>query len=225
MLGGLILAAGSGSRFGPESKLVEDLGGRPLLEHAIGAMCAVFAVDPIVVVLGAQADVVRARVRFGRAGSLVCEGWSRGISETLKCGVRALASADRVLVSSGRFADRDLERRRAFRVGTTGSASCLRWPAGTSGRAGARAGRCPALARRRQGCSRIARRTHDRVLGSVLGDGCRYARRPRARQSRVGHAIGERSRRGARSRAGGSSPQRSRVAGRRGPSVRRSPRP
>ena len=86
--GGLILAAGSGSRFGPESKLVEDLGGRPLLEYAIGAMCAVLAVDPIVVVLGAHADVVRARVRFGRAGSLVCEGWSRGISETLKCGVR-----------------------------------------------------------------------------------------------------------------------------------------
>ncbi len=101
MVGGLILAAGSGSRFGPESKLVEDLGGRPLLEHAIRAMCAVFTVDPIVVVLGAQADVVRAHVRFGRAGSLVCEGWSRGISETLKCGVRALASADRVLVTLG----------------------------------------------------------------------------------------------------------------------------
>jgi molybdenum cofactor cytidylyltransferase len=101
MLGGLILAAGSGSRFGPESKLVADLGGRPLLEHAIDAMCAVFAVDPIVVVLGAQADVVRARVRFDRAGSLVCEGWSRGVSETLKCGVRALASADRVLVTLG----------------------------------------------------------------------------------------------------------------------------
>jgi CTP:molybdopterin cytidylyltransferase MocA len=101
MLGGLILAAGSGSRFGPESKLVEDLGGRPLLEHAIGAMCAVSAVDPIVVVLGAQADVVRARVRFDRARSLVCEGWSRGVSETLKCGVRALASADRVLVTLG----------------------------------------------------------------------------------------------------------------------------
>ena len=101
MVGGLILAAGSGSRFGPESKLVQELGGRPLLEHAIAAMCAVFAVDPIVVVLGAQADVVRARVRFGRAESLVCEGWSRGISETLKCGVRALASADRVLVTLG----------------------------------------------------------------------------------------------------------------------------
>jgi CTP:molybdopterin cytidylyltransferase MocA len=101
MVGGLILAAGSGSRFGPEPKLVEDLGGRPLLEHAIGAMCAVSAVDPIVVVLGAQADVVRARVRFGRARSLECEDWSRGMSETLKCGVQALVSADRILVTLG----------------------------------------------------------------------------------------------------------------------------
>ncbi len=101
MLGGLILAAGQGSRFGPGSKLVEELGGRPLLEHAIEAMCAVSAVDPIVVVLGAQADVVRARVRFGRAESLVCDDWSRGMSETLKCGVRALACADRVLVTLG----------------------------------------------------------------------------------------------------------------------------
>ncbi len=101
MLGGLILAAGQGSRFGPGSKLVEELGGRPLLEHAIEAMCAVPALDPIVVVLGAQADVVRARVRFGRAESLVCDDWSRGMSETLKCGVRALASADRVLVTLG----------------------------------------------------------------------------------------------------------------------------
>jgi molybdenum cofactor cytidylyltransferase len=101
MLGGLILAAGSGAKFGPESKLVQDLGGRPLLEHAIEAMCAVPAIDPIVVVLGAQADVVRARVRFRLAESLVCDDWSRGMSETLKCGVRASASADRVLVTLG----------------------------------------------------------------------------------------------------------------------------
>ncbi len=52
MLGGLILAGGDGSRFGPESKLIQDLDGRPLLEYAILAMSAVAAIDPIVVVLG-----------------------------------------------------------------------------------------------------------------------------------------------------------------------------
>ena len=101
MLGGLILAAGTGSRFGSEPKLVQDLGGRPLLEYAISALCDVSAIDRIVVVLGAHAEVIRTRVRFGRAESVVCEQWSRGMSETLRFGVRALPSADRILVMLG----------------------------------------------------------------------------------------------------------------------------
>jgi CTP:molybdopterin cytidylyltransferase MocA len=101
MLGGLILAGGDGSRFGPESKLVQELAGRPLLEHAICAMCGVSAIDRIVVVLGASADVIQARVRFSRAESVVCEDWSRGMSETLRFGLHALGSADRAVVMLG----------------------------------------------------------------------------------------------------------------------------
>jgi CTP:molybdopterin cytidylyltransferase MocA len=101
MLGGLILAGGDGSRFGPESKLIQELDGRPLLEYAIGAMSAVSVIDPIVVVLGAYADLVRERVRFGRAGSVVCEDWERGMSQTLRCGIEALPLADRVVVMLG----------------------------------------------------------------------------------------------------------------------------
>lgn len=101
MPGGLILAGGAGSRFGPESKLIQELDGRPLLEYAIGAMSAVAAIDPIVVVLGAYADVVGERVRFGRAESVVCEEWSRGMSETLRFGIRALPGSDRVVVMLG----------------------------------------------------------------------------------------------------------------------------
>lgn len=101
MLGGLILAAGKGSRFGPESKLVQELGGRPLLEHAVRAMCAVPALDRIVVVLGAQAYLVRSRVRFGRADTVTCDRWADGISETLRCGLLALPAADTVIVTLG----------------------------------------------------------------------------------------------------------------------------
>lgn len=101
MPAGLILAGGDGSRFGRESKLVQELGGRPLLEHAVAAACAVAAVDPVIVVLGAQAEVVRARVDFGRAEVVVCEEWSQGMSATLKLGVRSLPGADRVLVLLG----------------------------------------------------------------------------------------------------------------------------
>ena len=101
MLGGLILAAGDGSRFGPESKLVQDLAGRPLLEHVVSAICAVPAIGQIVVVLGAQADVVLARVDFNRAEPVVCEDWSRGMSATLRFGLGALRSADRAVVMLG----------------------------------------------------------------------------------------------------------------------------
>jgi molybdenum cofactor cytidylyltransferase len=101
LLGGLILAGGDGTRFGPESKLVQELAGRPLLEHAICAMCEVPAIDHVVVVLGAHADEIRARVRFGRAESVVCEQWARGMSETLRFGVAALGSVDRVVVLLG----------------------------------------------------------------------------------------------------------------------------
>jgi molybdenum cofactor cytidylyltransferase len=98
---GLILAGGEGSRFGRDSKLVQELAGRPLLEYAILAVSAVAAVDPIVVVLGAQADRVREQVRFGRAEALVCPSWSEGMSETLKFGVRSLPGVDRVMVLLG----------------------------------------------------------------------------------------------------------------------------
>lgn len=101
MLGGLILAGGDGSRFGPESKLIQELGGRPLLEYAIEAMCAVDAIERVVVVLGARADVVTERVRFGCAETIVCEEWERGMSATLQRGLEALEGADRVVVTLG----------------------------------------------------------------------------------------------------------------------------
>jgi molybdenum cofactor cytidylyltransferase len=100
-LGGLILAGGDGSRFGPESKLIQELGGRPLLEYAVCAMCDVPAIDQIIVVLGAHAEEVRARVRFGRAEPVVCEQWSLGMSETLRFGLDALRPANRVVVMLG----------------------------------------------------------------------------------------------------------------------------
>jgi len=64
MSSGLILAAGAGTRFGGTKQLA-DLRGRPLLEHALEAMTG--ALDRIVVVLGHEAELIRARVDFGRA--------------------------------------------------------------------------------------------------------------------------------------------------------------
>jgi molybdenum cofactor cytidylyltransferase len=93
VIAGLVLAAGDGSRFSAsESKLLALLDGRPLVEHAVRAACAVDSLERVVVVVGAWSDEVLKRVDFGRAEPVVCGDWSEGQSASLRCGVRALGS-------------------------------------------------------------------------------------------------------------------------------------
>jgi molybdenum cofactor cytidylyltransferase len=101
LLGGLILAAGGGVRFGEEPKLLADLEGRPLLEYAIQAQCAVTEFEEVVVVLGAHAAGILARVDFSHAEPVICENWRDGMAASLRCGVHALDGADRVIVTLG----------------------------------------------------------------------------------------------------------------------------
>jgi CTP:molybdopterin cytidylyltransferase MocA len=101
VIAGLILAAGEGVRFGDRPKLLTELHGRPLLEHAIRAQCAVPALERIVVVLGAHSEVLLERVEFGRAEPVACKDWSDGMSASLRCGVRALSAARKVVVTLG----------------------------------------------------------------------------------------------------------------------------
>jgi len=93
LIAGLILAAGGGTRFGAEPKLLAPLDGRPLLGHAIAAQCAVAELDPIVVVLGARADEVLAGVDMMRARSVICDDWRTGQAASLRCGLEQLSGA------------------------------------------------------------------------------------------------------------------------------------
>jgi molybdenum cofactor cytidylyltransferase len=101
VIAGLILAAGAGSRYGRSPKVLADLGGRPLLEHAIEAQCSVSELGAIVVVLGAHSRAILERVDFMRARPLVCASWREGISASLRCGTEALADAERVILTLG----------------------------------------------------------------------------------------------------------------------------
>ena len=102
MIAGLVLAAGAGTRFSASSsKLLADLDGRPLVEHAIRAQCAVAELERVVVVLGAAAAEMIAKVDFGRAHPVLCPDWSRGQAASLRCGVAALAEAEKVIVTLG----------------------------------------------------------------------------------------------------------------------------
>jgi molybdenum cofactor cytidylyltransferase len=101
VIAGLVLAAGGGSRFGAQPKLLAELDGRPLLEHALRAQSAVAELDQIVVVLGANADDVLAQVDLGRAEPVICSDWRAGQAASLRCGLGALREAGRVIVTLG----------------------------------------------------------------------------------------------------------------------------
>jgi molybdenum cofactor cytidylyltransferase len=104
VVAGLILAAGEGTRFGPQSKLVADLHGRPVLEHAIRAQCDVPELEHVVVVLGAHSDEVLERVELGRAEAVVCPDWAEGQAVSLRFGIEHVVEqlgADRVVVTLG----------------------------------------------------------------------------------------------------------------------------
>ncbi len=99
MIGGLVLAAGSGSRYGGGKQLA-PLNGRPLLEHALEAMAAA-PVERRVVVLGANAECVLHEVSLHGVEPIVCERWEKGQSASLACGLAALAECAAVVITLG----------------------------------------------------------------------------------------------------------------------------
>ncbi|MGH2804374.1 MAG: nucleotidyltransferase family protein, partial [Thermoleophilaceae bacterium] len=99
MIGGLVLAAGAGTRFGSAKQLAE-LDGRPLLEHSIRAMTA-SPVGRVVVVLGLGAEEVVAEVDLHGAEAVVCDRWEEGQSASLACGLAELSECEAVVVTLG----------------------------------------------------------------------------------------------------------------------------
>jgi molybdenum cofactor cytidylyltransferase len=88
LIGGIILAAGEGRRFGAQ-KLLAKLDGRPLLQHVIDAAAA-SALEDIVIVLGADADRVAAGIVPGRARLVRNDGYASGLASSLQAGLRAI---------------------------------------------------------------------------------------------------------------------------------------
>ena len=98
MTAALILAAGGGSRFGDEPKLVAELDGTPVLEHVVRNVAKTPHLQHVVVVLGAHAGEIRERVDFGDAQVVVCEDWADGQSASLRCGLEAIGDTARKVV-------------------------------------------------------------------------------------------------------------------------------
>ena len=92
---GLLLAAGAGRRFGRPKALVE-LDGEPLVRRALRVL-ADGGCHPIRVVLGAQADDVRALLPDPSL-SVDAPDWASGMGASLRAGLDALPDAGAVLV-------------------------------------------------------------------------------------------------------------------------------
>lgn len=87
---GLLLAAGSGSRFGGPKALFE-WEGRSLLERGVDLLRQ-GGCDPVVVVLGASAEL--ARPLAGDSLVVVAQDWADGMGASLRAGLAALEPSD-----------------------------------------------------------------------------------------------------------------------------------
>jgi molybdenum cofactor cytidylyltransferase len=89
-IAGVVLAAGSGSRFGPgPPKVLALLEGRPLLAHAIDAVTRA-GLSPVVVVLGYAAEQVAKGVDLTGVTAVHNPDHGQGQASSVKAGLQAL---------------------------------------------------------------------------------------------------------------------------------------
>ena len=96
----MVLAAGLSSRMGA-NKLMLSLKGKPLVRYPV-AVAATSRCDPIIVVTGNDSEQIQAVLRDQRVHFADNRDFSKGLSESLKCGLRALpADCEGVVVLLG----------------------------------------------------------------------------------------------------------------------------
>jgi molybdenum cofactor cytidylyltransferase len=87
-IAGVVLAAGASSRMGA-NKLLAPLEGRPMVRHVVETAQAA-GLDPVLVVLGHQADAVARALSGCGAAFVLNPAFAEGLSTSLKAGLAAL---------------------------------------------------------------------------------------------------------------------------------------
>jgi molybdenum cofactor cytidylyltransferase len=85
----IVLAAGQSSRMGARNKLLLSAGSDTLVRHAV-KMAVLSQLKPVVVVLGHEADQVRAALDGLPVRFVVNPDFAQGLSTSLKAGIKAL---------------------------------------------------------------------------------------------------------------------------------------
>jgi len=165
-IGTILLAAGLGTRFGSEPKMLALLEGRPLVRHAVEAALAARP-RPVVVVLGAHADAVRTALAGLDVVMVENPDFRAGLSTSLRAGVAALPkSRDAAVVVLG-----DMPRISAAHIDRLAAAfeQPAKAPAAVVPVQDGRRGN-PVLLNLRRLADDIARLTGDRGAGPLLKD-------------------------------------------------------
>ena len=90
-IGAVLLAAGRSSRFGDGHKLLASWQGQPLVAHAAAAITAA-GLPPPIVVLGHDADAVRAALAGQDVRFVDAPDWAEGMGRSLAAGIAAVAA-------------------------------------------------------------------------------------------------------------------------------------
>ncbi len=97
----VIMAAGKGTRLkSKRPKVLHQVGGRPLLAHVIAAATKVVAAQDVFVVIGHEAEQVRAAVAESGV-QFVVQAEQRGTGHAIQCAEQAVADYANILVLSG----------------------------------------------------------------------------------------------------------------------------
>lgn len=98
---GVLLAAGTSSRFGDENKLLADVDGHPLVRHAAESLLAA-ELDPIVAVVGYEAARVAAALDGLPIEIVENPSYDEGQAASVRVGLRAVRDrADAVVFALG----------------------------------------------------------------------------------------------------------------------------
>lgn len=97
---GVVLAAGTSSRFGEANKLLATVDGRPLVDHVVGSLLAAGLPD-VVVVVGHEGDAVREALSGRPVRTVTNPDYADGQATSLRRGVGAVEDADGALFALG----------------------------------------------------------------------------------------------------------------------------
>jgi molybdenum cofactor cytidylyltransferase len=86
----IVLAAGRSTRMGAANKLLADVGGRPMVRRVVEAALASRA-RPVLVVVGHQAEEVRAALTGLDVAFVANADYAAGLSTSLKAGIAAVS--------------------------------------------------------------------------------------------------------------------------------------